>query len=62
VLARRLPVGMLFVPSVGGVSHAPHEATRPEHCALAAELLLHAARRVDRALDDPHAALERERT
>jgi beta-ureidopropionase / N-carbamoyl-L-amino-acid hydrolase len=51
VLARRLPVGMLFVPSVGGVSHAPNEVTRAEHCALAAELLLHAARRVDRALD-----------
>jgi hydantoinase/carbamoylase family amidase len=50
VLARHLPVGMLFVPSVGGVSHAPNEATRPEHCALAAELLLHAARRADRAL------------
>ena len=51
VLARRLPVGMLFVPSVGGISHSPHEETRPEHCALAAELLLHAARRVDAALD-----------
>jgi hydantoinase/carbamoylase family amidase len=53
VLARHLPVGMLFVPSVGGVSHAPHESTRPEHCALAAELLLHAARRADLALAAP---------
>jgi hydantoinase/carbamoylase family amidase len=60
VLARRLPVGMLFVPSIGGVSHAPNEATRADHCALAAELLLHAARRVDRALD-AHDALETER-
>jgi beta-ureidopropionase / N-carbamoyl-L-amino-acid hydrolase len=51
VLARRLPVGMLFVPSVGGVSHAPNEVTLAEHCGLAAQLLLHAARRVDRALD-----------
>jgi beta-ureidopropionase / N-carbamoyl-L-amino-acid hydrolase len=51
VLARRLPVGMVFVPSVGGVSHAPNEVTRKEHGALAAELLLHAARHVDRALD-----------
>lgn len=51
VLARRLPVGMVFVPSIGGVSHSPHEETLPEHCALAAELLLRAARRVDAALD-----------
>jgi hydantoinase/carbamoylase family amidase len=50
VLARRLPVGMIFVPSIGGISHSPHEDTRPEHCALAAELLLHAARHVDAAL------------
>jgi beta-ureidopropionase / N-carbamoyl-L-amino-acid hydrolase len=50
VLARRLPVGMVFVPSIGGISHSPYEDTRPEHCALAAELLLHAARRVDAAL------------
>jgi len=61
VLARHVPVGMLFVPSVGGVSHAPHEATRREHCALAAELLLHAARRADRALTPPpHRAQEAE--
>lgn len=51
VLAAHVPVGMLFVPSVGGISHAPEEYTGPEHCAHAAALLLHAARRVDAALD-----------
>ena len=51
VLAAHVPVGMLFVPSVGGISHAPDEYTRPEDCAHAAALLLHAARRVDAALD-----------
>jgi len=51
VLAGHVPVGMLFVPSVGGVSHAPDEHTRPEDCTHAAALLLHAARRVDAALD-----------
>jgi beta-ureidopropionase / N-carbamoyl-L-amino-acid hydrolase len=60
VLARRLPVGMVFVPSIGGVSHAPHESTRPEHCAVAAELLLHAVRRLDPTLDDPPTSQEME--
>jgi acetylornithine deacetylase/succinyl-diaminopimelate desuccinylase-like protein len=55
VLARRLPVGMVFVPSVGGVSHAPNEETPPRALRDAAELLLHAARRVDAALDAPPA-------
>jgi beta-ureidopropionase / N-carbamoyl-L-amino-acid hydrolase len=50
VLARIAPVGMLFVPSIGGISHAPDEATHPADCAHAAALLLHAARRIDAAL------------
>ena len=29
-LSRRFPAGMIFVPSVGGVSHAPEELTRIE--------------------------------
>lgn len=53
ILARRLPVGMVFVPSIGGVSHAPGEDTQPADCAVAAELLYHAARRVDRLLARP---------
>lgn len=61
VLARRMPVGMVFVPSVGGVSHAPDEVTTREDCATAAELLYFAARRVDRALT-ASAGVMRERT
>ena len=57
VLARIAPVGMLFVPSIGGISHAPDEATDPTDCAHAAALLLHAARRVDAALT-PHPEVE----
>ncbi len=53
VLARRMPVGMVFVPSAGGISHAPNEHTEPRDCATAAELLYHAARRVDAALGAP---------
>lgn len=30
ILAARCKVGMLFVPSIGGRSHCPEEATRPE--------------------------------
>lgn len=51
VLARRLPVGMLFVPSKGGLSHTPDEDTDPRHCAAGAQALLHAALRLaDEAL------------
>ena len=46
VLARRLPVGMLFVPSKGGLSHTPDEDTDPSHCAAGAQALLHAALRL----------------
>jgi hydantoinase/carbamoylase family amidase len=53
VLARRMPVGMVFVPSAGGISHAPNEHTEPHDCATAAELLYHAARRVDAVLGAP---------
>ncbi len=30
ILARKIPVGMLFVPSVGGISHHPDELTERE--------------------------------
>jgi hydantoinase/carbamoylase family amidase len=30
IMGRRVPVGMIFVPSVGGVSHHPDEYTAPE--------------------------------
>jgi beta-ureidopropionase / N-carbamoyl-L-amino-acid hydrolase len=56
VLARRMPVGMLFVPSRGGFSHCPQEETSSAHCAAGAQALLHAALRL---ADDPR--LEEER-
>jgi beta-ureidopropionase / N-carbamoyl-L-amino-acid hydrolase len=46
VLARVVPVGMIFVPSRGGISHAPNEATTPEDCGAGAQALLHAALRL----------------
>jgi acetylornithine deacetylase/succinyl-diaminopimelate desuccinylase-like protein len=30
IMAAKVPVGMLFVPSAGGVSHHPDEYTAPE--------------------------------
>ncbi len=35
------PMGMIFVPSVGGVSHSPKELTRPEDVEAGANVLLH---------------------
>jgi beta-ureidopropionase / N-carbamoyl-L-amino-acid hydrolase len=45
VLSRHVPTGMLFVPSVGGVSHSPREATSDEHLILGARALLRAVER-----------------
>jgi len=38
----KIPIGMLFVPCRGGVSHSPHEYTSPEQLALGAEVLAEA--------------------
>jgi beta-ureidopropionase / N-carbamoyl-L-amino-acid hydrolase len=43
------PAGMIFVPSVGGISHAPQEYTSPEDCANGVNLLLQALLKLDQA-------------
>src|SRR5688572_22866706 len=46
------PTGMIFVPSVGGVSHSPKEFTAPEDMANGANVLLQTILAIDRgALD-----------
>jgi N-carbamoyl-L-amino-acid hydrolase len=40
-LAQHCPSGMLFVPSRGGISHNPAEATDAEHLVLGARALAH---------------------
>jgi hydantoinase/carbamoylase family amidase len=45
------PVGMIFVPSIGGLSHHPDEATAPADLVAGAEVLLGALRRADQRLD-----------
>src|SRR5882672_690589 len=42
------PMGMIFVPSVGGVSHSPKELTRWEDCARGADVLLRTVLEMDR--------------
>ncbi len=46
VLSRHIPSGMLFVPSVGGVSHSPRETTSDEHLVLGARALVQGVRAV----------------
>ena len=47
-MARIAPTGMIFVPSVGGISHSPEEYTRPEDMANGANVLFHTILRIDR--------------
>jgi N-carbamoyl-L-amino-acid hydrolase len=49
-MAAICPQGMIFVPSEGGVSHAPAERSAPADCRAGAEVLLDALLRLDRSL------------
>jgi N-carbamoyl-L-amino-acid hydrolase len=46
-MARLAPVGMIFIPSVGGISHSPKEFSRPADIANGANVLLGAVLKVD---------------
>ncbi|HEX6045963.1 MAG TPA: Zn-dependent hydrolase [Pyrinomonadaceae bacterium] len=48
-MARLGPVGMIFVPSVGGISHSPREFSRPDDIAHGANVLLHTLLKLDRS-------------
>ena len=39
-MARIGPVGMIFIPSIGGISHSPKEYSTPEDCARGAAVLM----------------------
>ncbi|MFI6482197.1 Zn-dependent hydrolase [Nonomuraea sp. NPDC050663] len=47
IVARIAPIGMIFVPSTGGVSHAPDEHTPPDQLAQGADVLLSAVLQLD---------------
>jgi N-carbamoyl-L-amino-acid hydrolase len=46
-MARLGPVGMIFVPSVGGISHSPREFSHPADIANGANVLLHTLLKLD---------------
>jgi N-carbamoyl-L-amino-acid hydrolase len=47
-MAHVAPIGMIFVPSRGGISHAPEEYTAPEHMANGVDVLLRTLLAIDR--------------
>ena len=51
-MAALCPTAMIFVPSVGGVSHSPDEFTHDEDCVNGANVLLNALLRVDQEIGD----------
>jgi N-carbamoyl-L-amino-acid hydrolase len=44
------PMGMIFIPSIGGISHAPKEFSRPQDITNGANVLLHAVLSADQSL------------
>jgi len=48
-MARIGPVGMIFIPSIGGISHSPKEFSRPQDIENGANVLLGAVMKADRA-------------
>jgi N-carbamoyl-L-amino-acid hydrolase len=46
-MARLGPVGMIFIPSIGGISHSPSEYSRPEDIANGANVLLQTLLKLD---------------
>ena len=50
-VARFAAMGMIFVPSKGGISHSPLEFTPPDQVANGAEVLYRAILNLDAALD-----------
>lgn len=52
MMARVAPMGMIFVPSAGGISHSPKEFSSAEDCTHGAEVLLHTILRLDRLSTD----------
>ena len=48
MMAQLGPMGMIFVPSVGGISHSPKELTRWDDCARGADVLLGSVLEIDR--------------
>jgi N-carbamoyl-L-amino-acid hydrolase len=50
-VAHFAPIGMVFIPSEGGISHSPEEYSRPEDIEAGANVLFRALLRADAELD-----------
>jgi N-carbamoyl-L-amino-acid hydrolase len=48
MIAALCPMGMIFVPSAGGISHSPRELTSWDDCARGAQALLGTVLELDR--------------
>ena len=48
MMAQLVPMGMIFVPSIGGISHSPKELTRWDDCAHGANVLLQSVLALDK--------------
>jgi len=46
-MARIAPIGMIFIPSIAGISHAPEEFSRPQDIANGANVLLRSVLQLD---------------
>lgn len=57
-LGRCTDMGMIFVPSQGGISHSPEEYTAPQDCVQGAMVLLHTLLKLDREYTGLRAVLE----
>ncbi|MFO0886355.1 MAG: M20 family metallo-hydrolase [Pirellulales bacterium] len=51
-MGRLGPMGMIFIPSVGGISHSPHEFSRPSDITNGGNALLHVLLKLDQVLID----------
>ena len=51
-MAKIAPTGMIFIPSVGGISHSPKEYSRPEDITNGVNVLLHTILKIDRRAPD----------
>lgn len=51
-MSRIGPMGMIFIPSVGGISHSPHEFSRPSDIINGANVHLHLLLKLDQLLSN----------
>jgi N-carbamoyl-L-amino-acid hydrolase len=49
-MARLAPVGMIFIPSIGGISHSPKEFSRPRDIENGSNVLLQTVLKVDQSI------------